>query len=111
MNAGFIVKRTVRQGNRGADAGLPFRTGSALRWRVAAAEGKNEGTRLTEGWGMCWFRISASIFLSLVLPLFLRAARQGQAPISIHPDNPKYFLFRGKPLVLITATEHYGSVI
>ena len=32
-------------------------------------------------------------------------------PIRIHPDNPKYFLFRGKPLVLITASEHYGSVI
>src|SRR5436305_13619986 len=32
-------------------------------------------------------------------------------PLRIHPDNPKYFLFRGKPLVLITATEHYGSVI
>jgi hypothetical protein len=32
-------------------------------------------------------------------------------PISIHPQNPKYFLFRGKPLALITATEHYGSVV
>ena len=32
-------------------------------------------------------------------------------PIQIHPDNPKYFLFRGKPLVLLTATEHYGSVV
>ena len=33
------------------------------------------------------------------------------APIAIHPENPKYFLFRGKPLVLVAATEHYGSVI
>ncbi len=32
-------------------------------------------------------------------------------PISIHPQNPKYFLFRGKPLVLIAASEHYGSVV
>jgi hypothetical protein len=32
-------------------------------------------------------------------------------PITIHPENPKYFLFRGKPLVLVAATEHYGSVI
>jgi hypothetical protein len=31
--------------------------------------------------------------------------------ISLHPENPRYFLFRGKPLVLIAATEHYGSVI
>jgi hypothetical protein len=32
-------------------------------------------------------------------------------PISIHPENSKYFLFRGRPLVLIAATEHYGSVV
>jgi len=31
--------------------------------------------------------------------------------IAIHPENPKYFLFRGKPLALISATEHYGSVV
>jgi len=33
-----------------------------------------------------------------------------EAPFRIHPDNPHYFLFRHKPLALITATEHYGSV-
>lgn len=27
-------------------------------------------------------------------------------PISLHPDNPHYFLFRGKPTVLITSGEH-----
>ncbi|MHB1456818.1 MAG: cellulase family glycosylhydrolase [Armatimonadota bacterium] len=32
-------------------------------------------------------------------------------PIRIHPDNPKLFEFRGKPLVLLTATEHYGAVM
>jgi len=32
-------------------------------------------------------------------------------PIAVHPENPKYFLFRGKPLVLVAASEHYGSVI
>ena len=32
-------------------------------------------------------------------------------PISIHPMNPRYFLFRGKPLILIAASEHYGSVV
>ncbi len=33
------------------------------------------------------------------------------APIALHPDNPRYFLFRGKPTVLITGTEHYGAVL
>lgn len=32
-------------------------------------------------------------------------------PIQIHPHNPKLFEFRGKPLVLVTATEHYGAVM
>jgi hypothetical protein len=32
-------------------------------------------------------------------------------PIRLHPENPRYFLFRGQPTVLITVGEHYGSVI
>ena len=46
--------------------------------------------------------------------LILEAGRDRNAAgpaISIHPDNPKYFLFRGQPLALITASEHYGSVV
>ena len=32
-------------------------------------------------------------------------------PIQLHPENPHYFLFRGKPTVLITSAEHYGAVL
>ena len=32
-------------------------------------------------------------------------------PICLHPENPKIFLFRDAPLMLVTATEHYGAVI
>jgi hypothetical protein len=32
-------------------------------------------------------------------------------PVSVHPDNPHYFLFRGKPALLIGSTEHYGAVM
>ena len=32
-------------------------------------------------------------------------------PIRIHPENPRIFEFRGKPLMLLTATEHYGAVM
>src|SRR5258708_17508213 len=31
--------------------------------------------------------------------------------VRIHPSNPKLFEFRGQPLVLLTATEHYGAVM
>lgn len=32
-------------------------------------------------------------------------------PLALHPQNPHYFLFRGKPTVLITSGEHYGAVL
>ena len=40
-------------------------------------------------------------------------ARQSppSTPISIHPDNPHYFLWRGKPTVLIGSGEHYGALL
>src|SRR4029450_13129846 len=28
-----------------------------------------------------------------------------------HPSNPRCFIYKGKPIVLITATEHYGAVL
>lgn len=34
-----------------------------------------------------------------------------QVPINLHPQNPRYFLFRDRPMVLITSAEHYGAVI
>ncbi|HUH64037.1 MAG TPA: DUF6298 domain-containing protein [Terracidiphilus sp.] len=39
------------------------------------------------------------------------AAVRAQEAVRIDPENPKYLLFRGKPLALISASEHYGSVI
>ncbi|MEN6576044.1 MAG: polysaccharide lyase [Phycisphaerales bacterium] len=33
------------------------------------------------------------------------------APISLHPENPHYFLWQGKPTILITSGEHYGAVL
>ena len=31
--------------------------------------------------------------------------------ISLHPENPHYFLWRGRPTILITSAEHYGAVL
>ncbi|HVF86503.1 MAG TPA: PA14 domain-containing protein, partial [Pyrinomonadaceae bacterium] len=36
---------------------------------------------------------------------------QSAKPISLHPVNPHYFLFRGRPTILITSAEHYGAVM
>lgn len=32
-------------------------------------------------------------------------------PIALHPDNGHYFLWQGKPAVLVTSGEHYGAVL
>lgn len=32
-------------------------------------------------------------------------------PVCVHPENPHYFCYKGKPILLITSAEHYGGVI
>ena len=32
-------------------------------------------------------------------------------PLALHPENGRYFLWRGKPTVLIGSGEHYGAVL
>jgi hypothetical protein len=41
----------------------------------------------------------------------VRVEAQKAEPIRLHPRNSHYFLFRGKPIVLITSGEHYGAVV
>lgn len=48
--------------------------------------------------------------LSVSTSILLGTLQAGD-PIRLHPDNPHYFLFRGKPTVLVTSGEHYGAVI
>jgi Cellulase (glycosyl hydrolase family 5) len=43
--------------------------------------------------------------------LSVTAAAAKDRPLSLHPDNPHYFLWRGQPTVLITSAEHYGAVM
>lgn len=35
----------------------------------------------------------------------------GGEPIKLHRENPHYFLWRGKAVVLVTSGEHYGAVL
>jgi hypothetical protein len=32
-------------------------------------------------------------------------------PVQLHPENPHYFLYKDKPIILIGSTEHYGAVL
>jgi hypothetical protein len=51
------------------------------------------------------------LFASTLLALTAPAAHAQDRPLSLHPDNPHYFLFRGKPAILLTSGEHYGAVL
>lgn len=52
-----------------------------------------------------------SCLLLFLAGLGLPSVAPSQQAVRIPPDNPKYLLFRDKPLSLISASEHYGSVI
>jgi hypothetical protein len=40
-----------------------------------------------------------------------RVEGKNMSLIALHPENPHYFLFRGRPAFLITSGEHYGAVL
>jgi hypothetical protein len=46
-----------------------------------------------------------------VASLLLAAAVAGAEPLRLHPSNPHYLLYRGRPVVLVTSGEHYGAVV
>ncbi|HUT11120.1 MAG TPA: cellulase family glycosylhydrolase [Thermoguttaceae bacterium] len=48
---------------------------------------------------------------TLVLPAGVASTALAHGPIALCPDNPHYFVFRGRPAVLITSGEHYGAVL
>ena len=47
----------------------------------------------------------------LLLPALLAAATAFAQPLRLYPENPHYFLFGGRPTVLVTSGEHYGAVL
>jgi hypothetical protein len=46
-----------------------------------------------------------------VLVVLLGAALAEAQPLRLHPANPHYFEYRGRPAILITSAEHYGAVL
>ena len=53
----------------------------------------------------------APLLLATLLGLTAPAALGADRPLTLHPDNPHYFLFRGQPAVLVTSGEHYGAAL
>lgn len=51
------------------------------------------------------------LIASLLVAAGFTPATAADKPLALHRDNPHYFLFRGKPAVLVTSGEHYGAVL
>ena len=50
--------------------------------------------------------------IALLVSLLTRTGGAAEhPPLALHPDNGHYFLFRGKPTVIVTSAEHYGAVL
>lgn len=47
----------------------------------------------------------------VLITMLLIPCLYGGQTIQLHPDNPHYFLWQGKPTILITSAEHYGGVL
>lgn len=73
---------------------------------------KNIGNRQSRPAPRVFVRGTA-IAMALILILMFSVPRLAVAagPIRLDPYNSHYFLFHGKPTVLITSGEHYGAVI
>src|SRR6266850_2032092 len=57
------------------------------------------------GFHFCWLLCLSSLAATQAF------AAQENGPISLHPENPHYFLFRNRPTVLVASGEHYGAVL
>jgi hypothetical protein len=58
--------------------------------------------------------IRAVLLVTVLTPVYAAGSmsrEETHQPIRLHPDNPHYFLWRGKPTILITSGEHYGAVL
>lgn len=63
---------------------------------------------------MVVFRITFLLIAICALVLAPRSpaiAQESHKPLALHPENGHYFLFRGKPTVIVTSAEHYGAVL
>jgi hypothetical protein len=49
-----------------------------------------------------------SAHVSFIAP---QAPSGASAVFSVHPDNHRVFLYRGKPMKILTSAEHYGAVV
>jgi len=55
--------------------------------------------------------LRALIYQLLSLSFSFSFCSSYSQPVSLHPENPHYFLYGNKPAVFITSGEHYGALL
>jgi hypothetical protein len=50
-------------------------------------------------------------FRGMVIYFLLITVHALAQPIQLYPDNPHYYLYKNRPILLITSAEHYGALI
>jgi len=60
---------------------------------------------------MSWSIPQKVHLVAAALAWFGAAVASAAPPIRLHPDNPRWFEWRGKAVALITSAEHYGAVL
>lgn len=92
--------------SRGETRGL--RIFGSLAGRGGAIDMKNITTHVP------WFSRAAMMkktgFVALI-PVLAAVPVCAAPPIRLHPDNPRWFEWRGKATALVTSAEHYGAVL
>jgi hypothetical protein len=51
------------------------------------------------------------IFLNTIIISVFCISCQPSQPLTLHPENPHYFIYKNKPLILVGSTEHYGALL
>jgi hypothetical protein len=54
---------------------------------------------------------NAGFMLAMTLALDAAPCLVAAQPIALHPANPHYFIYRGRPTIIVTSGEHYGAVL
>lgn len=74
---------------------------------MAAANHAAGGNRTVIKWTGT-VAILAAVLCSVTGPL---VAAEAEKPLALHPENPHYFIWKGKPTVIVGSGEHYGAVL
>ncbi len=61
-------------------------------------------------WASAWLLVTTGCLLASTLIAAAESTAE-KGVLRVCPDNPRYFLWQGRPTVLVASGEHYGAVM